>query len=79
MNEPDTISRFEVYITLEKHMQIHLNNLTAQEHADWEQFLTWYNQNGWVGDEARRVAWTDLQRKHPRLHAFSDVEQDQAV
>lgn len=60
-------------------MQIHPNNLTAQEHADWEQFLTWYNLNGWVGDDARRFAWAGLQRKYPRLHAFSDVEQDQAV
>lgn len=60
-------------------MLIELHNLTAMEHADWEQFLAWYNQNGWTGDEARRLAWADLQRKYARLHPFSDVEQDQAV
>ena len=54
-------------------MQIELDNLTAQERIDWESFLQWYNDNGWVGDEARRLAWVDLQRKYKRLQEFSDV------
>jgi hypothetical protein len=54
-------------------MQIELDNLTAQERIDWEDFLKWYNDNGWVRDEARRLAWTELQRKHHRLQEFSDV------
>ncbi len=48
-------------------MQIELDNLTAQERIDWEPFLKWYNDNEWVGDEARRPAWSDLQKRHPRL------------
>jgi hypothetical protein len=55
-------------------MQIELDNLTAQERIDWEDSLKWYNDNGWAGDEARRLAWTDLQRKHKRLQEFSDVK-----
>jgi len=60
-------------------MQIELDNLTAQERVDWEYFIKWYKDKGWVGDKARRFAWTDLQRKHKRLHAFSEAEQDQLV
>jgi hypothetical protein len=54
-------------------VQIELDNLSAQERIDWEYFLQWYNDNGWVGDEARRLAWGDLQKKHKRLQEFSDV------
>jgi|HubBroStandDraft_2_1064218.scaffolds.fasta_scaffold3085675_1 hypothetical protein len=54
-------------------MRIQLDNLTAQEHADWELLLAWYKQNGWAGDEGRQFAWTDLQRKYPRLQEFSEV------
>ena len=54
-------------------MNIELRDLTAQEHIDWEYYLKWYNDRGWVGDEARRFAWADLQRKHKRLQEFSDV------
>jgi hypothetical protein len=54
-------------------MQIELDNLTALERIDWEDSLKWYNDNGWVGNEARRLAWGDLQKKHKRLQEFSDV------
>jgi hypothetical protein len=54
-------------------MQIELDNLTAKERIDWEYFLKWYKDKGWVGDDAHRFAWTDLQRKHKRLQEFSDV------
>lgn len=54
-------------------MQIDLDSLTAQERIDWEYFLDWYNNNGWGGDEAHRLAWADLQKKHQRLQEFSDV------
>lgn len=55
-------------------MHIAIDRLTAQEHTDWEYFLKWYEDNGWVGEEARRLAWTDLQRSHLRLQEFSDVD-----
>ena len=32
-----------------------LLDLTAQVHIDWEYYLKWYNDRGWVGDEARRL------------------------
>ncbi len=54
-------------------MQIEVDNLTAQERIDWEDFLKWYNDNGWVGEEARRLAWTEFQWKYHRLQEFSDV------
>ncbi len=54
-------------------MQIGLDSLTAHERIDWDDFLKWYNDKGWAGDEARRPAWTDLQSKHQRLREFSDV------
>lgn len=57
------------------HMQISLDNLTAKEYTDWEYFLTWYTDNGRVGDEARTLAWTDLQRKYKRLQEFSGIAQ----
>jgi hypothetical protein len=41
-------------------MNIELGDLTAQEHIDWGYYLKWYNDRGWVGDEARRLAWADL-------------------
>jgi hypothetical protein len=49
---------------------IGLDNLTVHYRIDWEDFLKWYNDNGWGGDEARRLAWTDLPRKHQRLREF---------
>ena len=54
-------------------MQIELDSLTAPERIDREYFLKWFQDNGWVGDEARRLAWADLQKKHQRLQEFSDV------
>jgi hypothetical protein len=54
-------------------MQIELDNLTPEENLNWEYFLRWYNDNGWVGVEARRLAWADLQGKHQRLKGFCEV------
>ncbi len=54
-------------------MQIRLDSLTGHERIDCDDFLKWYNDNGWAGDEARRPAWTDLQKKHQWLQEFSDV------
>lgn len=54
-------------------MPIAMGNLTAEERSDFQESLKWYEENGWVGDEARRLAWTDLQRKHRRLRQFADV------
>ncbi len=54
-------------------MQIEVDNLTAQERIDWEDFLKWYNDNGWVGYEARRLACTEFQMNYHRLQEFSDV------
>jgi hypothetical protein len=47
-------------------VQIELDNLTAQERIDWGQSLKWYNDNGWSGDEASRLTWTDLQHRYYR-------------
>jgi hypothetical protein len=73
MNEPDTMPCGGWRRREKGKMQIELDNLTAQERIDWEYFLKWYNDNGWVGDDARRLAWTDLQKKYQRLQEFSDV------
>lgn len=57
-------------------MPIELESLTSEERSDWEHFLKWYGwyqDNGWVGDKAHRLAWADLQRKHQRLQEFSHV------
>lgn len=74
MNEPEWYyAGWRLGTWGEGNMQIELDNLTAQERIDWEDSLKWYSDNGWAGDEARRLAWTDLQRKHRRLQEFSDV------
>ena len=54
-------------------MQIGLDSLISTRSIDWEDFLKWYNDSGWVGDEARRLTWTELQSKHQWLQEFSDV------
>jgi hypothetical protein len=41
-------------------MQIGLDSLISTRSLDWEDFLKWYNDSGWVGDEARRLTWTEL-------------------
>ncbi len=46
--------------------------LSRQERWAWEYFLKWYNDNGWTGEEARRLAWADLQRTYQRLQRFAD-------
>ncbi len=69
----DTIASVGRWAPGKHHMQIELDNLTAQERIDWEAFVKWHNDNGWVGDEARRLAWADLQKKYQRLQEFSDV------
>lgn len=57
-------------------MPIELESLTSEERYDWEHLLRWYGwyeDNGWVEDAARPLAWADLQKKHQRLEEFSGV------
>jgi len=44
--------------------------LTPDERADWEYYVKWYREHGWIGTEANKNAWQDLQRKYPRLEEF---------
>jgi hypothetical protein len=41
--------------------------LAPEESEDWRYYLNWYLSNGWVGDEAQRLAWRDLIKKYPKL------------
>ena len=54
-------------------MPIEQDALTTEERQDLEQYLKWYQDNGWYGSEARRLAWVDMQRKHQRLEQFEQA------
>ena len=41
--------------------------LPPEQSEDWGYYLNWYLSNGWVGDEAQRLAWRDLIKKYPKL------------
>ena len=56
-------------------MPIELDALTTEERQDWEQYLKWYQDNGWYGNEARRLAWVDMLRGHQRLEQFEQAPQ----
>jgi hypothetical protein len=44
-----------------------VGNLTEAERTDWDNYLRWYESNGWSGEAALNNAWTDLSRKYPQL------------
>jgi len=41
--------------------------LTPEQSAEWGYFVRWYGDNGWEGEEGRRLAWQDLCQKYPDL------------
>ncbi len=47
-----------------------IEKLNPEEKRDWDAYVQLYEQNGWVGDDAQRKAWDDLQQKYPRLKQF---------
>ena len=57
-------------------MPIEKDSLTAEELSDWQHYSRWYEDNWWVGEEARSLAWADLQRKYPRLQEFAEAPQN---
>jgi len=34
--------------------------LTPEQSAEWQYYVRWYGNNGWEGEEGRRLAWQDL-------------------
>ena len=49
-------------------MDVDTEKLTPEQREDWEYYLTWYQSNGWTGDEAIGLAWKDFSRKYPDVH-----------
>lgn len=45
--------------------------LTTEQSAEWNYYVQWYGNNGWEGEEGRRLAWQDLCRKYPELASGS--------
>ena len=41
--------------------------LSAEQSKDWKYYVRWYLDNGWVGNEARELAWRDFCKKYPEF------------
>jgi len=42
-------------------------DLNAEQSNEWGYYLHWYLDNGWVGANARELAWRDFCKKYPKF------------
>lgn len=67
MRERRSQRRHNLLGSEEMQVDIDVAKLAPEQSQDWEYYLNWYRNNGWVGDEAERLAWRDLIKKYPKL------------
>jgi hypothetical protein len=41
--------------------------MTPEQLKVWEEYHLWYQNEGWLGDRARQLAWADFTQEFPEF------------